>query len=312
MFNEKKILITGGTGTVGQEITRQLLKSNDPEEIRIFSRSEISQVEMKAKFNDKRLKFIIGDIRDEKAVKDACHHIDLIFHLCALKHVGICEEQPIEALKTNVNGAINIAEAAIANSVERVVNISTDKAVNPNSLYGHTKAVAEKLFVWANHIGDTRFMNVRSGNIFGSSGSVVPLFFKQIKQNNQIALTDGNMTRFFVSVKEIAEYLILVMAKGDGPNMYIMNNARSMKLRDLAEIIIEINWNMKGNENVAIKEIGSGPGEKMHEELFTSLEKVYILFPTGAVIVAPQPCISSDCVLSKSDLNKWIHDNGGY
>ncbi len=308
MFDGKKILITGGTGTVGQEITGQLLKSYDLDQIRIFSRSEISQVEMKAKFGDKRLKFIIGDIRDEKAVDVACHNVDLIFHLAALKHVGICEEQPIEALKTNVKGAINIAEAAIHNSVERVVNISTDKAVNPNSLYGHTKAVAEKLFTWANRLGDTQFMNVRSGNIFGSSGSVVPMLIKQIEQNNQAPLTDGKMTRFFVSVKEIAEYLIRVMAKGDGPNMYIMDNPRSMKLQDLAEILIELH----GNFQTTINFTGSRPGEKMHEELFTSLEKVYILFPTGGVELAPQICISSDCVLSKDALKQWIHDNTGY
>jgi UDP-N-acetylglucosamine 4,6-dehydratase len=312
MYNDKKILITGGTGTVGQEICRQLLKSYNPDEIRIFSRSEISQVEMKAKFDDKRLKFVIGDIRDEKAVRVACHHIDLIFHLAALKHVGICEEQPIEALKTNVNGAINIAEAAIHNSVERVINISTDKAVNPNSLYGHTKAVAEKLFAWANCIDDTQFMNVRSGNIFGSSGSVVPLFFKQIQQNREVALTNGDMTRFFVSVKEIAEYLILVMAEGDGPNMYIMNNPKSMKLRDLAEIIVEINWNMWGTENVAIKETGSRPGEKMHEELFTSLEKVYVLYPKGGALVSQLLGPSSNYVLTKDALKQWIHDNPDY
>jgi UDP-N-acetylglucosamine 4,6-dehydratase len=309
MYNDKKILITGGTGTLGQEITRQLLKSYDPDEIRIFSRSEISQVEMKAKFNDKRLKFVIGDIRDDKAVRVACHHIDLIFHLAALKHVGICEEQPVEALKTNVNGSINIIEAAINDSVERVINISTDKAVNPNSLYGHTKAIGEKLFTWANRLGDTQFMNVRSGNIFGSSGSVVPLLIKQITQNNQVVLTDGNMTRFFVSAEDIAAFLILVLSCGFSDlGTFITSKPLSFKLSDLAEILIELH----GNFQTTIKFSGARPGEKLHEEIFRQGEIVYVIYDNGYTEAASGSGCSSDWVISKNDLKKWINDNTGY
>jgi FlaA1/EpsC-like NDP-sugar epimerase len=296
MFNDKRILITGGTGTVGQELTRGLLGSWSPEEIVIFSRSEISQVEMKATFNDSRLNFKIGDIRDKEAVLGACKGIDYIFHLAAIKHIGICEHQPHEAIKTNILGAVNVINSAFSCGVAKVVNMSTDKAVNSSSSYGDTKAIAEKLFK------ASRYINIRSGNVFGSSGSVVPLFRNQVKNFNQILLTDSRMTRFFVSIRDIADFLLRVMRRGEDGNTYIMDDMKSFLLRDLAEIIIK----NEGGVGTTIKETGARAGEKLHEYLYTENETIFVLSADGEVRQAGRPESSSNFVVSKEVLRNLI------
>lgn len=196
MFDEQIILITGATGSWGHELVKQLLAKN-PKEIRIFSRNEASQVAMQRKFKDDRLRFIIGDIRDKDSIVTACHQVDLLFHLAALKHVPVCEDQPLEALKTNVIGTQNVIEAAIVNEVKKVVNISTDKAANPANFYGMTKAISEQLITHANLLTEkTKFVTIRGGNVLGTSGSVIYVFKEQIETTGKVSITDKRMTRF--------------------------------------------------------------------------------------------------------------------
>ncbi|WP_142287195.1 polysaccharide biosynthesis protein, partial [Bacillus thuringiensis] len=202
MYN-KAILVTGGTGSWGNELIRQLLKET-PREIRVFSRNETAQFEMQQKFaNHDNLRFIIGDIRDREALVSACKGVQYVFHLAALKHVPVCEYQPDEAIKTNINGTQNVIEAAIQNHVEKVIYVSTDKAADPSNTYGMTKAMGEKLIIHANlQSSKTKFICVRGGNVLGSSGSVVPLFKNQIKEHARIGITDFDMTRFFLTIED--------------------------------------------------------------------------------------------------------------
>ena len=203
MYEGKTILVTGGTGSWGQELTKKLL-AQSPKEIRIFSRNEFLQVNMKRLFDHhEALKFVIGDVRDYQSVNDAMQNVDYVFHLAALKHVPVCEFQPGEALKTNVSGTENIIRASISNRVKKVIDVSTDKAVEPVNFYGMTKSFGEKLMIRANDNSDsTRFVCIRGGNVLGTNGSVVPIFKKQILENKDVTLTSKAMTRFFLSVSE--------------------------------------------------------------------------------------------------------------
>jgi FlaA1/EpsC-like NDP-sugar epimerase len=309
LFDGKRILITGGTGTVGQELAAMLLGSYSPESIVIYSRSEVSQVLMKNRLDSSKLHFKVGDIRDIDALKDAFQGIDYVFHLAALKHVGICENQPSEAIKTNVAGTSNVIKAAIYNKVGVIVNLSSDKAVNPAGTYGHTKALAELMFIQAASAYPGRFINVRSGNIFGSSGSVVPLLIKQIRQGNVLKVTNPAMTRFFVSVREIVEYLLWVALSGDSGKTYITDNAQSFRLGELAEVIIEV----YGDEDSRIEIIGTGGSpEKVHEDMFTEGMKVYILSQGAESYQATENRRSDECVVGKTYLKTWINGNFGY
>ena len=191
IFDNARILITGGTGSWGQTLTRLMLENHNPKEIIIFSRGELQQVLMQRKFKNPKIKYIIGDVRDYEAVKFATKNVDYIFHMAALKHVPICEDQPQEAIKTNVIGTTNIVNAAIENRVKKVIDVSTDKAVEPLNLYGMTKAVGEKLIIQANDLTDhTRFVCVRGGNVMGSNGSVIPYFIEQIRNHGPLQISE--------------------------------------------------------------------------------------------------------------------------
>jgi len=240
------ILVTGGTGTVGRELVRQLYNNGD--RIIVYSRNEVAQVEMSRIYPD--VEYIIGDVRDYKALKEACKGVEIIYHLAAIKHVPVCEKQPKEAIKTNVYGTMNVVKAANKNGAF-VVFMSTDKAEAPTCVYGNTKAIAEKAVIG---VMKARFRIVRSGNIFGSSGSVIPFFVKKIKEENCLSLTNGDMTRFFISVKDLVENLISVEKKF---------KAQSFKMIDVARIAIRL----YGDENTKIEYTGIRPGEKMHETL---------------------------------------------
>src|SRR5579875_3086147 len=189
MFDGKICLITGGTGSWGQMLTRRLLLEN-PKEIRLFSRNEFRQVEMQRAFaGHGNINFVIGDVRDIKAVQEACKGVDYVFHLAALKHVPVCEKQPDEAIQTNIVGTQNIIRASIDNGVKKVIDVSTDKAVNPVNFYGMTKAIGEKLILHANELSqDTRFVCIRGGNVLGTNGSVVPFFKSQIAERQEVTL----------------------------------------------------------------------------------------------------------------------------
>lgn len=267
MFKDSTILVTGGTGSWGHELITQLLLE-DPKEIIVYSRSESTQVAMKRTFEDPRLTFCIGDVRDKESLMRACRGVEYLFHLAALKHVPVCEEQPYEALKTNVIGTQNVIETAIENGVKMVVNISTDKAANPSNFYGMTKAIGERLIVYANLISTkTSFVCVRGGNVLGTNGSVIHLFMQQIREKRQIGITHKEMTRFFMTLQEAIVLLLRATKEGRGGEIFVMKMP-SCKILDLAEVLIE----SMDNGDVEIVELGVRPGEKIHEILYSDYE----------------------------------------
>ena len=263
-LNDKTILVTGGCGSFGEKFVEIILKEHNPKSIRIYDNRELAEVEMERKFNNSRLRFFIGDVRDEKRLNRAMDGVDIVVHAAALKHVPICEYNPIEAVKTNIDGAINVIDAAIDNSVEKVMAISTDKAVHPVNLYGATKMVAEKLFVQANSYTGRRktiFSCVRYGNVVASSGSVIPLFMEQ-KKKSTLTLTDKRMTRFWITLEEGVKFVVDCIEKMKGGEIFIPK-IPSMKIMDLAKVIAP---------KTKKKIIGIRSGEKLHEELLTTEE----------------------------------------
>ena len=264
-FDNKVILITGGTGSFGQKFTEVLLREHKPEAIRIFSRGELLQYEMQQRFeNQSKIRFFIGDIRDRERLYRAMSGVDLVVHAAALKQVPACEYNPIEAVRTNVDGAINVIDAAIDNRVEKAIAISTDKAVHPVNLYGATKMAMEKLFIQANVYRKelrTCFSCVRYGNVVGSRGSVVPLFLKQ-RDTGKLTITDERMTRFWITLEEGVRFVIDSIGRMHGGEIFVPK-IPSMKVTDLAAAIAP------GAEQ---ESIGIRPGEKIDEVLLTEEE----------------------------------------
>jgi UDP-N-acetylglucosamine 4,6-dehydratase len=284
VFENKIILITGGTGSWGHELVKQLMEKN-PKEIRILSRNESSQVAMKHKFDHNlKLKFIIGDIRDKAALSEACTNVDYLFHLAALKHVPVCEEQPYEALKTNVLGTQNVIEAAIQKNIKKVIYISTDKAANPANFYGFTKAMGERLIIHANTLeSDTKFVCVRGGNVLGTNGSVIHIFKNQIAEKSKIGITDIRMTRFFLTIEDAIKLLFKASYESLGGEIFVMKMP-TLKILDLASVLIEAS----GRKNVHIEELGIRPGEKLHEILLTEQESNNtIIFDNEYFVILP-------------------------
>lgn len=287
MYENKSVLITGGTGSWGHELVKQLLARN-PKEIRIFSRGELAQVNMQRFFNEPRLKFIIGDIRDESALIKATQKVDYVFHLAALKHVPICEEHPLEAVKTNIIGTQNLINACILNHVKKVIDVSTDKAVDPLNLYGMTKAVGEKLIIQANQLdSDTQFVCIRGGNVLGSNGSVVPLFMNQLQKNRPLTITNRHMTRYFITLPEAISLLFKGVEASHGGETFVMRMP-SYYIHDIAQVMIQ-NSNFP---DTPIQEIGMRPGEKLHEVLISEHEAThtfkyddtyYLIMPTISI-----------------------------
>lgn len=260
----KVILVTGGTGSFGNKFTEIVLKKHNPHSIRIFSRGEKLQLDMQNKFNDDRLRFFIGDVRDKERLRRAMHGVDIVVHAAALKQVPACEYNPIEAVRTNIDGATNVIDAALDEGAYRVIAISTDKAVHPVNLYGATKMTAEKLFVQANSYsgtGGTLFGCVRYGNVIGSRGSVIPLFLKQ-KETGTLTITDDKMTRFWITLEQGVNLVINSINKMKGGEIFIPK-IPSMTITDLAKSIAP---------EAKIKIIGIRPGEKIHEILLTEDE----------------------------------------
>ncbi|WP_096271132.1 polysaccharide biosynthesis protein [Paucisalibacillus globulus] len=284
MFKNKTILVTGGTGSWGYELVRQLLEFN-PKKIRIFSRNESNQFTMRQEFdNNPRLDFIIGDIREKEELLDACQGVDYIFHLAALKHVPVCENQPLEALKTNVNGTQHVIDAAIACHVSTVVYISTDKASNPSNFYGLSKAMGERLIIHANTLTeDTRFVCIRGGNVLGTNGSVIHVFKKQIQDKGKIGITDMNMTRFFLTLEEAIKLVFKATRESVGGEIFVMKMP-AFKIIDLAHVLIE----ETGKEDVDIENLGVRPGEKIHELLLSEYEsKNTIVYDEEYFVILP-------------------------
>lgn len=282
----KKILMTGGAGSVGFALTRYLLKY-DIEAMRIFDISENEMFKIKNAFRkDDRIRFLIGDIRDLNRLKLAMENIDIVLHLAAMKHVYACEYNPFEAIKTNVDGLQNVIDAARNMNVEKVIFTSTDKAASPSNVMGMTKLLAEKLISLANYYkGDKRtvFSSVRFGNVIGSNGSVVPLFKQQISSGGPLTITDMKMTRFVITMQEAIDLIFNAVSLAKGGETFIWK-MRTMNVMDLAKAMIR---KYGPNSKIDIKIIGKGEGEKIHEEIMSSEEAtrtvelgdLYILFP---------------------------------
>jgi FlaA1/EpsC-like NDP-sugar epimerase len=268
MFQNKTIAIFGGSGSWGQELTRQLL-FREPKQIIIFSRGEILQIGMERKFNNKTVKYVIGDVRDARAIDDVvAQGVDYIFHLAALKHVPTCENQPFEAIQTNILGINNVIEAAIKYKVKKFIDVSTDKAVDPINLYGLAKAVGEKLTIQANCLtSDTEFICIRSGNVLGTNGSVVPFIIDQIKTTNTAKIMDEKMTRFFITFHQAIELLLYAAETGIGGETYVINMP-SFYIKDLVELLVEF----YGDKETKIEVLGAREGEKTNEVLISTHE----------------------------------------
>ncbi|MGE0052440.1 MAG: UDP-N-acetylglucosamine 4,6-dehydratase (inverting) [Arcobacter sp.] len=259
MFNDKNILITGGTGSFGKKYTKILLEKYKPNKIIIYSRDELKQYEMSQEYNDKCMRYFIGDVRDSSRLKKAMKDVDFVIHAAALKHVPIAEYNPMECIKTNIYGAQNVIDAALENGVSKIIALSTDKAANPVNLYGATKLASDKLFVAANNLvgsQNTQFSVVRYGNVIGSRGSVVPYFQKLLSQGTTfLPITDEKMTRFMITLEAGVNFVLKNFERMQGGEIFVPK-IPSMKIVDLADAMAP---------NLEQKIIGIRPGEKLHE-----------------------------------------------
>lgn len=298
IFRGKKILVTGGTGCIGSEIVRSVMKYK-PEVVRIFSNDENGTFHMMQETDDSTAKmmheipnkrFLIGDIRDKERVRLAMEDIDIVYHAAALKHVPLCEYNPFEAIKTNVLGTRNVIEAALESGVDRIISISTDKAVNPTNTMGATKLLAEKLIIDANEgkgSKPTIFSSVRFGNVSFSRGSVIPLFEEQIRQKKPITITNPEMTRFMMSLSDTIELIFKASLFAKGGEIFILKMP-VIKLGDLVDVIIETyaeKYHYK-KEDIEKRIIGLRPGEKMFEELMTETE-ASVAYETDELLIIP-------------------------
>jgi len=272
MFDGKTVLITGGTGSLGQALTKKLLNSN-VDTIRIFSRNESKQIEMESEIEDKRLRFFVGDIRDSDRLFSAFEDVDIVFHAAALKHVPKIEYNPFESIKTNVIGSQNIIDNSLRQDVEKVICVGTDKAVSPLNTYGATKLLMEKLFVSANNYVNpekhrTQFVAVRYGNVLGSSGSVIPKFIDLIKKGKSLTITDPKMTRFTITMDDALEFILNASDTGKGSEIFIPK-LKSYEMPILIEALNELCG--KTEQEIS----GIRPGEKLHETLINHDEIRY-------------------------------------
>jgi UDP-N-acetylglucosamine 4,6-dehydratase len=280
MFSGKNILITGGTGSFGKKYTEILLKNYKPNKIIIYSRDELKQFEMAQRFNDKCMRYFIGDVRDKERLRKAMEDVDIVIHAAALKHVPVAEYNPMECIKTNINGAQNVIDCAIELEVEKVIALSTDKAAAPINLYGATKLASDKLFIAANNLvgkRKTRFSVVRYGNVIGSRGSVVPFFINLIKNGvKELPITHKDMTRFLITLEEGVKFVLKNFERMQGGEIFVPK-IPSMKIVDLAKALCP---------ECKLKEIGIRPGEKLHEVMITRDDRSvefndhYVIKPT--------------------------------
>lgn len=266
MFKDKVLLITGGTGSFGNALIRKFI-GQDIKEIRILSRDEKKQDDMRKKYNDTRLKFFIGDVRDRSTLTHAMSGVDYVFHAAALKQVPSCEFFPIEAVKTNIIGTDNVLEEAINQNVKKVICLSTDKAAYPINAMGISKAMMEKTFVAKARMSETTVIcGTRYGNVMASRGSVIPLFFEQIENNHPITITNPNMTRFLMSLDEAVDLVLFAFEHGQAGDLFVQKSPAST-VDDLATAILEIT-----GTNTKPQIIGTRHGEKVYETLMTKEE----------------------------------------
>jgi len=305
LFEGKIILITGGTGSLGQALTKRLL-TLDVKSIRIFSRNESKQIEMENNFDDKRIRYFLGDIRDLDRLSRATEDVDIVFHAAAIKHVPKIEYNPFEAIKTNVIGSQNVIEACINANVEKAICVGTDKAVSPLNTYGATKLLMEKLFVTANNYLNkkrhkTKFIALRYGNVLGSSGSVIPLFINQIKNKQKITITDPKMTRFSITMDEALDFILESTLIGKGSEIFVPK-LRSYEIEGVKDALFE----MIGK--VEVEHIGIRSGEKLHETLINENELINTFELDNKFMILKTDTIKENLNLydsiKKSDINK--------
>ena len=325
-LKDKTVLITGGTGSLGQALTRKLLET-DVKTIWIFSRNENKQVGMESEFNDNRLRFLIGDVRELSRLYKAFENVDIVFHAAALKHVPVVEYKPFEGIKTNVIGSQNVIDACLHENIPLAICVGTDKAVSPLNTYGATKLLMEKLFVAANPElpKKTKFIALRYGNVLGSSGSVVPKFIKQIREKQKITITEPNMTRFSLTMNEALDFIIESAFLGKNSEVFVPK-LKAYSIMDLKDALIEMIGDAE-EEIVSIR-----PGEKLHETLINADELRYAWeFDDKYIIFSPfretneikssypgirkleiSDSYSSNSVekISKNELKKIIEESG--
>ncbi|MEH6733307.1 MAG: UDP-N-acetylglucosamine 4,6-dehydratase (inverting) [Shewanella sp.] len=281
MFNNKSILITGGTGSFGHKYTQTLLQRYKPKRIIIFSRDELKQYEMQQKFDQSCMRYFIGDVRDSDRLMQAFKGVDYVIHAAAMKHVPAAEYNPMECIKTNIHGAENVIRAAIANGVNKVIALSTDKAANPINLYGATKLASDKLFVAANNMvgsGKTRFAAVRYGNVVGSRGSVVPFFKKLIADGStSLPITHPDMTRFWISLQEGVDFVLKNFERMQGGEIFVPK-IPSIRITDLAKAY---------GDNLKQDVVGIRPGEKMHEIMCPSDDSHHTIEFNDHFVITP-------------------------
>ncbi|MFA6322232.1 MAG: SDR family NAD(P)-dependent oxidoreductase [Candidatus Buchananbacteria bacterium] len=290
-FKDKTILVTGGTGTIGSELVKEILKY-DPLQVRILSRDENKQYYLQEELNyPSNVRFLIGDIRDRERLDLAFQGVDIVFHAAAMKHVPFCEYNPFEAVKTNIYGSQNVIDAALKNKVKKVIAISTDKAVDPANIMGTSKLMMEKLIVNANYYkgkSETNLCCVRFGNIAWSNGSVLPLWKKQAEMDHEIRVTKGEMTRFFMSKSQAMQLIMQATTLSRGGEIFILKMP-AIKLDNLAKIFIDKYF---PKQKINIKVVGSRAGEKIHELLFDEEinyehvfenDKMYIIIPQFSI-----------------------------
>lgn len=263
----KTFLITGGTGSLGNKIVREIIK-HSPKKVIILSRDEDKQYNMANELPSPLIHFELGDIREEKRMKEITKGVDVIIHAAALKHVPPSEKEPMEFIKTNVLGARNIVEAAIANEVPVVIGVGTDKAVKPINVYGMTKSLQEKIMIAADKKNKTRFTCVRYGNVIGSRGSVIPFFKKKILNNEPVTITNPNMTRFLLRLEEAINLIFHAIDKGNGGEIFV-KKMPACRMDDLANAMIK---SLSGDSDYPVKIVGFRPGEKIHEILVSEDE----------------------------------------
>ncbi|NIB43244.1 UDP-N-acetylglucosamine 4,6-dehydratase (inverting) [Pseudomaricurvus alkylphenolicus] len=261
MFDDKSILITGGTGSFGHKFTEMLLRRHSPRKIIIFSRDELKQYEMQQTFNGPEMRYFIGDVRDKERLTQACNGVDYIIHAAALKQVPAAEYNPTECIRTNITGAENVIHAAIRNQVKQVIALSTDKAANPINLYGATKLASDKLFVAGNNMVGAefpRFSVVRYGNVVGSRGSVIPFFKKLVAEGaDKLPITDAEMTRFWITLEQGVDLVLKGFERMYGGEIFVPK-IPSVRILDLAEAVAP---------GMPYNIVGIRPGEKLHEKM---------------------------------------------
>jgi UDP-N-acetylglucosamine 4,6-dehydratase/5-epimerase len=284
-WTDKVVLVTGGTGSFGKKFIDIMLNEYHPAKLIVFSRDELKQHEMRTRgYDHPTLRYFIGDVRDQARLRRAMHGVDIVIHAAALKQVPACEYNPLEAIKTNILGSSNVIEAALDEGVQRVLALSTDKAVSPINLYGATKLAAEKLFVQSNSYAggqSTRFSCVRYGNVVGSRGSVIPIFLKQRSQNGKLTITDERMTRFWLTLEQGVRFVIKCVEEMCGGEVFVPK-IPSTRIVDLAQAIAP---------EAEISVVGIRPGEKLHEMLINEdearstveREDMFVVIPTATL-----------------------------